>query len=297
VGEESTATPVAARNARGSASRWKFAGIYYAIACAFSWIVWIPLVLGRNGLGILHIAPSLPVFACIGTLGPFLACYWVHFRETGTWRAVRFIPNEPQKIVWILLSPMVILFCFFVVFPSLLSSGSPKEWHWHFSVLVGIIVPMLNYNLLGGPLFEEFGWRGFLLPRLQNAMPPWAACVVVGILWAIWHWPLFLVHWVSSPALVFGLIMIGMSLVMAVPFNASGQSVIAAILMHSAFNASSRFLGPFLGDTPTRSSPPPDILIAAAFLLVGVIFAMGTIGRMCAPKKREAADDLLMATG
>jgi membrane protease YdiL (CAAX protease family) len=32
-------------------------------------------------------------------------------------------------------------------------------------------LPMFNYNLLGGPLFEEFGWRGFLQAHLQKIMP------------------------------------------------------------------------------------------------------------------------------
>lgn len=32
---------------------------------------------------------------------------------------------------------------------------------------------MFNYNLLGGPLFEEPGWRGFLQPRLEEIMHPW----------------------------------------------------------------------------------------------------------------------------
>jgi membrane protease YdiL (CAAX protease family) len=141
---------------------------------------------------------------------------------------------------------------------------------------------MLNYNLLGGPLFEEFGWRGFLQSRMQDMMPPWAATIVVGIMWTAWHWPLFIVHFVNATPTVFALTMVGMSMVMALPFNASGRAVTVAILMHAAFNASSRFVGPFFGNTPTRSSPSAELLLAISFLSLGIIIALATKGRMAA---------------
>ncbi|HZS53921.1 MAG TPA: hypothetical protein VFA65_05930 [Bryobacteraceae bacterium] len=49
--------------------------------------------------------------------------------------------------------------------------GSPATWHWH-PVMNGLLGSMFNYNRLGGSLFEEFGWHGFLQPRLQQVMPP-----------------------------------------------------------------------------------------------------------------------------
>jgi uncharacterized protein len=265
-----------------SGGRWKFVWIYYGIACLFSWIVWIPLMLGQDGLKLWRIAPPLPVFACIGTLGPLIGCYLAHRLETGNWHAVRLLPAGRRRGLWFLLGPLLILFCFFVIFPSLLSSGDPRSWKWNFGVLTGILVPMLNYNLLGGPLFEEFGWRGFLLSKLQAMMPPWAAAIGVGIMWTVWHWPLFIVHFVSAPPIVFALIEVGVSMIMALPFNASGRAVTVAILMHSAFNASSRFVGPFLGDTPIRSSPSAEVLLAISFLSLGIIIALVTKGRMAA---------------
>jgi membrane protease YdiL (CAAX protease family) len=70
-----------------------------------------------------------------------------------------------------------------------LSKDSLTHWHWHPAVLTGLFAWMFSYNLLGGPLFEEFGWRGFLQARLQQVMPPWVAAICVGVLWAAWHAP------------------------------------------------------------------------------------------------------------
>jgi membrane protease YdiL (CAAX protease family) len=185
-----------------------------------------------------------------------------------------------MRWLWLLIGPLLVLVTFFVGFPALLSKGSPAHWHWHFAVLSGLWVPMFNYNLFGGPLFEEFGWRGFLQPRLQQVMPAWIAAVCVGMMWAAWHAPLFLARWSSASPVSYGFIVIGLSVLMAFAFNASGGAVVVAILMHSAFNASSRFLGPFLGDTPTREHPAAEWLIAVAFLTAAAVVVLLTRGRL-----------------
>lgn len=185
-------------------------------------------------------------------------------------------------MIWLLLGPLLVLFCFFVLFPVFLSTGDPRAWHWHLAALAGIWVPMFNYNLFGGPLFEEFGWRGFLQARLQQTLPTWIAAICVGIMWAAWHLPLFLVGWSSASPLVFTFIEVGLSVIMAFAFNSSGRAVVVAILMHSAFNASPRFLPAFLGSTPTREHPSPEVLIGFSFLLIAAAAVVFTGGRLFA---------------
>jgi membrane protease YdiL (CAAX protease family) len=213
-------------------TEWRSVATYYAIACGVSWVLWSPLILGSDGLKLLEIAPPVPVLISIGTLGPLVACYVAHRLSDGNWRAVQFLPSHALQWLWTVVGPLLIVFCFFVVFPALISAGPLHTWRWRPSTLAGIVLPMFNYNILAGPLFEEFGWRGFLQSRLQRLMPTWIAAISVGALWAAWHLPLFILQgWTSASPLVYLLIVIGLSLVVAFGFNASGRSVLAAILM------------------------------------------------------------------
>ena len=259
---------------------WKAVTLYYAIACGWAWLAWSPVVLGAGGLKLIHLNASLPVFTCIATLGPFFGCFLTHRLETGNWRAVHLLPRSLLQWLWLLMGPLLLLVTYFVVYPALISKGSPAQWHWQPAVLTGLWVPMFNYNLLGGPLFEEFGWRGFLQARLQQIMPSWIAAICVGILWSTWHAPLFFATWSSASPLTYVLIVIGLALLIACAFNASGGAVLVAIMMHSAFNASSRFLDPFLRDTPTHEYPSGEMFIAFAFLATAALVVLLTRGRL-----------------
>lgn len=56
-----------------------------------------------------------------------------------------------------------------------------------------VVLPFLSINaILATPLLfgEEFGWRGYLQPRVGGAQHPWRSAIVVGIIWGAWHLPL-----------------------------------------------------------------------------------------------------------
>ena len=53
-----------------------------------------------------------------------------------------------------------------------------------------VLVSFMHTLLLGGPLGEELGWRGFLLPRLLQRHSPLAASLILAVVWALWHAPI-----------------------------------------------------------------------------------------------------------
>ncbi len=64
---------------------------------------------------------------------------------------------------------------------------------WPLTVLVGLFF----WQLLTSGLGEEPGWRGFLLPYLQERFPPVKAVWLQGFIWAVWHFPITILDTIS----------------------------------------------------------------------------------------------------
>ena len=200
-----------------------------------------------------------------------------------------FLPSLRSSWVWLLFGPLLVLPCLFVVLPILISLAPPQSWLRHINILQMIPVLMFNYNLLSGPLTEEFGWRGFLQSRVQEVLPPWVAAVCVGIMWAGWHLPLFFVQgWISISRTSYMVMLIGLSVIMAFGFNASGKKVAVAVVMHSAFNASMQLVVAYLDGIPMRSYPKGEWYLAGAFLLPASILVMITRGHLAAKRTQKS---------
>ncbi|WP_319370020.1 type II CAAX endopeptidase family protein [uncultured Ilyobacter sp.] len=89
-----------------------------------------------------------------------------------------------------------------------------------------------------GPV-EELGWRGVALPLLQrNFTPIWAA-FILGIIWAIWHLPAFLLSGTPQefwPFIPFFFGAIALSVIVTALFNGSKGSILIPMLFHFFLN-------------------------------------------------------------
>lgn len=47
----------------------------------------------------------------------------------------------------------------------------------------------LGYSFLSAISVEEFGWRGFALPRMQKLLGPLVGTLILGLVWSLWHLP------------------------------------------------------------------------------------------------------------
>jgi membrane protease YdiL (CAAX protease family) len=101
------------------------------------------------------------------------------------------------------------------------------------------LLPHLMLTLFtAGPLGEEPGWRGFALPRLRAIWHPIPASLLLGVIWALWHLPLW---WVADVPAPFWLYVVGVLpltyLFTWVAEHTSG-SVLLALLFHASLNTS-----------------------------------------------------------
>jgi uncharacterized protein len=147
-----------------------------------------------------------------------------------------------------------------------LAFGDPlPTWsNWHALGLGLISLPLIAL----GPLGEELGWRGFLLPRMLERMKPLSAALILGTIWMIWHVPAFLMSGVPQSNMSFPIFAIG-----GVAFNVfttwvflnSKQSIlIAGIVPHTIANAWGDAFG-------LMTWINAGVLVAGAFLIVRLV--------------------------
>ena len=120
-----------------------------------------------------------------------------------------------------------------------------------------------------GGAWEEPGWRGFALPRLQAGRSALVASLILGVLIAAWHLPLMVVgdvHWSDIASIM------GATLVLNWVFNSANGSVLLIMMMHATNNAvSGNFFSPmFSGADSVRQS----WLLAVVWCTVAVAVVM-----------------------
>lgn len=221
---------------------------FFILAFALSWLSWSPWWLGQDGLGLLPIPGSIQVVALVnplGILGPAIAALVVVRITEGKVGVRRFwtnLTNLKFGLQWwgvALLGVPALLLVGIVVLPGTLGSFTTDGLG---GVLLIYPVQLLGIVFLGGGL-EEIGWRGFAQPKLQEKWPPLLAALLIGLLWAGWHAPLFFTQIWDTPrgsiaqVLLYAAVVMGLSVIMAWVRNGSG-STLAAVLAHASVNGS-----------------------------------------------------------
>jgi membrane protease YdiL (CAAX protease family) len=127
---------------------------------------------------------------------------------------------------------LIILIAAFTAAFFMTESGRDR-WQW--SSLTEIVT-LFGPNLLGGPLGEEAGWRGYALPRLQRRFHPVTSSLILGFLWANWHVPLMLAHVYNVTWWQFLPLTMAASIFLSFAFNLSKGSTLCAIFVHGLYN-------------------------------------------------------------
>ncbi|MGY6551512.1 MAG: CPBP family intramembrane glutamic endopeptidase [Erythrobacter sp.] len=127
------------------------------------------------------------------------------------------------------------------------------------------------FILILGPLPEEIGWRGYALPALLSTHSAMSATLVLGVLWCIWHIPLFFMAGYYEPFggppepwLFFGNIII-ISFFYTWIFTHTQGSILAAVLFHFSVN----FTGEIIDLSAAGEWIRTAILAGAAIAIVG----------------------------
>ncbi len=145
-----------------------------------------------------------------------------------------------------------------------LSKPSFKGWTWVVAILLmGALVPVFIHWMMhgdirlfkGGPLLflpigffigglEEVGWRGFFLEKLEKRHTPFTASLFVGVIWMLWHWPLFFITGTyqqglglfTAEGIVFHLSILFGTFLYTFLYHKTRYSVLAVMIYHGTGN-------------------------------------------------------------
>ena len=198
--------------------------------------------------------PAFQVLLILPAVGPALAAVIVQralVGKKGTNFWFRSLWRWKAGVRWLVVSvtlPAVLLLAESVVerVLGLTASGIVSQR------TAGLVFGAFVIALVSNP-WEEVGWRGFALPRLQKDHSAFFATLVVGILWALWHLPLF--FWAENPMsqypfLLWSVNTIAEAFIYTWLYNSTQGSVLAVALYHVLNNTYGALLGS--GSIPAR---------------------------------------------
>jgi len=225
----------------------KYASLWYlVIGFAFSWAFFLPYVYVENVW-----EPRFFVIARIlASFGPALAALlltgYIEGRS-GVKRILADVLSVSRNRKWIaaafglaglaVLIPLAVL-----VYIHKVSLARVTVQRLLF------LIPNFFLNLLFfGSAADEIGWRGFLLPKLQQTRSAVSASVFIGLLWGLWQLPTYyfagLVESNLSPVWLF-LETTALSIILTWIFNSS-RSLVGAIVFNGVFRTLTQFFLPF----------------------------------------------------
>ena len=188
-------------------ARWMGVDEYGRYAFAWTWALWwllflsdwvaVPDDLGSQDADLGSVNPLVVVFVALSPFGPTIAAFVmtaIHRGRAGVRALWKRFWNLDINWRW-----LVVIFAFWpglrlitnLVGQATTGESAPLLTH---PDEVWVFIPVLIVStFINGGMSEEFGWRGYALPRLQARYSAVTASIILGIIEGIWHYPLIII--------------------------------------------------------------------------------------------------------
>jgi uncharacterized protein len=251
---------------------------FLVVTFAWSWLIWLPLVLA--GAGIIPLAKNLPgalsvAWISLGIFGPAAGAFYC-LRTSRNKDAVRqYLHNLLDlRFGWLawLTPPLVLGVTTWLawILPELW--GAPRLKMLLPSVWAFPPYLLLMVFLGGGQ--EELGWRGYILDPLEERFGPWLGNLSLGVVWAVWHVPLFFIPGstqIYMPFVGFALLLVGNSFFYAAMRQVAGKRTMFGLVAHGWGNA---FVPLFPTIVMVKGAAQQRYWIWASLILLAGVLAM-----------------------
>lgn len=248
---------------------------YLAIVLLLTWIFWIPACFLPPGSSLIR------VLHYIGGVMPVLVTLFViHRREQPAYRQEYW-----KRLYEVKRIPPLWALVIFLSVPALTAVG------YGLDVLLGgpggtvdpliefltqplSLLPFAVFMLLFGPLPEEMAWRGYGLDKLQERHNALVSSLILGVVWTVWHLPLFWMNGSYQHSLGVGTTRFWLYMVDKIPitilmtwiFNNTQRSTLSAVLFHFMIN--------FIGELVDLTCRAEGFMIASYWVAALIITLM-----------------------
>ncbi|MDH5533335.1 MAG: CPBP family intramembrane metalloprotease [Candidatus Pacebacteria bacterium] len=219
--------------------------LYLIITFIFSWALWIPDAL-LNSTSITHpLLIWLSQFSNYGAWGPLVSALITTIiikRKKGLIKLFKQTFNLNFNKKWLL--PTLFLFPLMIGLPLLylyITNQPIPKLDEPYSIFILPIVFLIIF-VSSGPLQEEHGWRGILQNSLQTKINPLFASIITGLIWGLWHLPLFFIpeqgFYYNRP--IWGLILSTtlISILFTWIYNNTNKNLFLMMIFHTTYNFS-----------------------------------------------------------
>lgn len=220
--------------------------IYSSIAFFITWTI----AFGIYGLfrkGMID-ESQLNLFHSFGAIGPTFAAFittYIFYGKQGITNLLSKLKFRLPKnrTIFLITSPLLFfivgLFIFKIVTSNSYDFGAfvKLSWGTNYDFIIWLL-PLLTYAI-----FEEIGWRGFLLPHLQSHYTAWKSTIILTVIWALWHLPFFFYRFDFSLGISIGFffgIFVG-SIILTSIYNSSKGFLLPVMTFHFLNNICSAF--------------------------------------------------------
>jgi len=207
---------------------------YFAIVFAFSWALWFGASVAESSL-----VRSVSLY--LGVYMPGIVALVLTYSRGG---AERTRPLLARLVKFDVGAKWFVFALFFMavvkVLVAVITRVTTGEWPVFGSEPVPLMfLAAIGSTLIGGQVGEELGWRGYALPRMSRPLGLGVASIVLGVLWAAWHLPLFFIldgDTVGQSFPFYLLQVTAISVALAWVYMKTGGSLLLTMLLHASIN-------------------------------------------------------------
>jgi len=207
---------------------------FFVVTYVLTGLLWLPAIRSGQPLATVMQGPA-GLLVLLATVTPSLVAIVLAGVESGQrgigellGQGIRWRFGLGWYAVAIFLTPL--LWAIALAIGRIVGAGTPE-------VRLDFLIPVAAIG-------EEFGWRGYALPRLQPRFKPLRASLLIGVVWAAWHLPYYAFPEVHPLPFaidfsLFAVVLVSHSVMITWLYNSSGRSVLATMIYHHSIHLAS----------------------------------------------------------